>query len=490
VWSARTAGVRAVGKLRLWLALGVATVAAFVVASASGVSGGNTITTIAGKGIAGFSGDDRPATAGRLADADAVALDGHGHVSIVYRKAGASYLAAKPARSSAVSIYAASGSGGGPSKLYRVSIARNGRDTALGTIRTIGGSSISAITDIALGGDADGRKRLYAVSWNQLYLLNQKSGVAQQVSAAVLARPVNINALVSVRNGTLLAAGIDGSVVKIDTATGRGVVIGSFGAGLGSSGDLIVMPSGRIFGTATGAGSDALVQVNPGTGKARRVGAIGFDQVYGLTVARGRLFGLTNTNPGCPAGGLIEINVSSGRGNLLRCLSFSAWGATAGAPPASPGAPPAAKLRTFVDRIEKLLMQSAAGRRALAAALRAGFNCSISPRTAGQRIASVVENRRGLLAQLGSLETPTQQAGTAVALLSRAMQRSIDADRYYRDGFFAVAPTSGCPRATNRNFKLAKTSDALATATKQRFVAAFNPLAKRFQRRVWSAGEF
>jgi len=41
-----------VGKLRLWLALGVATVAAVVVASASGVSGGNTITTIAGTGVA------------------------------------------------------------------------------------------------------------------------------------------------------------------------------------------------------------------------------------------------------------------------------------------------------------------------------------------------------------------------------------------------------------------------------------------------------
>lgn len=318
-------------RMRLWLGVGVAAVAAVAATGASAVSGGGMITTIAGTGSftkSGLSGNDRPVTTGRLADADAVALDGHGHVSIVYRKAGASYLAAKSVRSSAVSIYAASGSGGGPSKLYRVSIARNGRDTALGTIRTIGGSSISAITDIALGGDADGRKRLYAVSWNQLYLLNQKSGVAQQVSAAVLTRPVNINALVSVRNGTLLAAGIDGSVVKIDTATGRGVVIGSFGAGLGSSGDLIVMPHGRIFGTATGAGSDALVQVNASTGKARRVGAIGFDQVYGLTVARGRLFGLTNTNPGCPAGGLIEINVSSGRGNLLRCLSFSAWGAT------------------------------------------------------------------------------------------------------------------------------------------------------------------
>lgn len=155
----------------------------------------------------------------------------------------------------------------------------------------------------------------------------------------------------------------------------------------------------------------------------------------------------------------------------------------------STGAPAAAELRTFVDRIENVLKQSAAGRRELGAALTAGFDCSISAREAGRRIARVVDKRQSILNQLGNLQTPTQQAVDVVTLLQRALQQSIEADRHYRDGFFAVAPSTSCPLPPNRNFELARKSDARATAAKERFVAAFDPLAKRFHRRTWSASE-
>ncbi len=59
----------------------------------------------------------------------------------------------------------------------------------------------------------------------------------------------------------------------------------------------------------------------------------------------------------------------------------------------------------------------------------------------------------------------------------------------WRDGFFAIATSTTCPLPPNPNFTLARKSDALATAAKQRLVAAFNPLAKRFHRRTWSANE-
>jgi hypothetical protein len=36
----------------------------------------------------------------------------------------------------------------------------------------------------------------------------------------------------------------------------------------------------------------------------------------------------------------------------------------------------------------------------------------------------------------------------------------------------------------------ARRADALATAVKARFLAAFNPLATRFGRRTWRADEF
>jgi serine/threonine-protein kinase len=147
------------------------------------------------------------------------------------------------------------------------------------------------------------------------------------------------------------------------------------------------------------------------------------------------------------------------------------------------------KLRAFVDRVENVLEQSAAGRAEISTALTAGLNCSIAPREAGQRIASVADNRQSILNQLGTLQTPNQEADQAVTLLQRALQQSIEADRHYRDGFFSVT-RPGCPLPRNSSFELASKSDAQATAAKRRFVAAFDPLAERFDRRVWSASEF
>ena len=102
----------------------------------------------------------------------------------------------------------------------------------------------------------------------------------------------------------------------------------------------------------------------------------------------------------------------------------------------------------------------------------------------------MADNRQSLLGQLGSLQTPTQQADDVVTLLQRALQQSIEADRHYRDGFFTAAEsTTTCPLPSNRDFTLAAESDAQATAAKTRLTAAFNPLARRFQRRTWSPTE-
>ncbi len=151
--------------------------------------------------------------------------------------------------------------------------------------------------------------------------------------------------------------------------------------------------------------------------------------------------------------------------------------------------PQATKLRTFVARIENVLTQSAEGRREIFTALSDGFNCSISPRNAARRIASVADNRQSVLVQLGNLDAPTSQANKAVTLLQAALQNSIEADRLYRDGFVADEH-AGCPPPPNPSFRSAARFDKRATAAKKRFVAVFNPLAKRFDRRTWTEAKF
>jgi hypothetical protein len=152
--------------------------------------------------------------------------------------------------------------------------------------------------------------------------------------------------------------------------------------------------------------------------------------------------------------------------------------------------PSLAARRTFVDRLENVLEQSAAGRREVAAALTAGFSCSISPLDASRRIASVADNRQSILGQLGTLHGPTPRADEVVTLLQQALQHSIEADRHYRDGFLALAePRTGCPLQQDRNFILARQSDTRATAVKRRVVTAFNPLAHEFRRREWTAAQ-
>jgi DNA-binding winged helix-turn-helix (wHTH) protein len=153
-------------------------------------------------------------------------------------------------------------------------------------------------------------------------------------------------------------------------------------------------------------------------------------------------------------------------------------------------APMDARVATFVDRIENVLEQSAAGRREIRAALNGGFGCSISPDEAARRVSSVADNRQSILEQLGSLRAPTSKADEIVTLLQRALQQSIEADRHYRDGFLELQAGTRCPLPPNAAFDLALKSDKRATVAKKRFVAAFNGLARENGRPTWSAGGF
>ena len=81
---------------------------------------------------------------------------------------------------------------------------------------------------------------------------------------------------------------------------------------------------------------------------------------------------------------------------------------------------------------------------------------------------------------------PGEEALRASDLLQKATAASIAADSVYQDWLRAKTSCSSLGRPP----AAARAADARATRLKQRFLAAFDPLAKRFAQRIWTADEF
>jgi DNA-binding SARP family transcriptional activator len=155
----------------------------------------------------------------------------------------------------------------------------------------------------------------------------------------------------------------------------------------------------------------------------------------------------------------------------------------------SNGAAANGELRSFVDKLENFLVQSHDGRTAVAAAVRGAINCSLSPHAAFIRLNRVQGNRQSLLQQAAALAVPdTQEALLASDLFQKSVHASFSADGHYSDWLGARKRCGPPGRSTD--LEEAHVADAAATRTKRKFVAAFDPLARRFHRHEWAAGDF
>jgi len=184
----------------------------------------------------------------------------------------------------------------------------------------LGETGIKEITDIAFLPDA----RLFGVTFTRLVIINtvtKKTGfVGGIIGKEYLSEERWINALAASADGQLYAATRDGELLTIDTETGKGTKVGVYGNDLGSSGDLVFLPDGTLFGTAKrlntlGETTDLLVRIDQNSGQADIIGDIGFKQVFGLAVGpRDELLGVADGNGQTK---LIKINKHKGKGKLI-----------------------------------------------------------------------------------------------------------------------------------------------------------------------------
>jgi len=147
------------------------------------------------------------------------------------------------------------------------------------------------------------------------------------------------------------------------------------------------------------------------------------------------------------------------------------------------------ELRTFVTKLENFLVQSREGRRQVGSTVKAAAACRLASHAALVQLDRVQRNRQSLLEQIAALSVPArEEALRSSDLLQQAARESIAADWHYRDWLLG---RKGCgPGGRNPDLRAAAVASARATRAKQAFVAAFDPLARRFGKRVWTAQEF
>jgi hypothetical protein len=139
-------------------------------------------------------------------------------------------------------------------------------------------------------------------------------------------------------------------------------------------------------------------------------------------------------------------------------------------------------IHSFTVNVGRLVNRFAADRKRSASAL----DCSRSPAAARVRIDQVIANRVAISDELNRLAMPAAKATTVSARLKTVLKHSIAANRHYRD-WLAAGETCPLPRTTA--LLDARRDDARATKAKRRFVAAFDPLARRERVRTWRANQ-
>jgi hypothetical protein len=131
----------------------------------------------------------------------------------------------------------------------------------------------------------------------------------------------------AINNGGTAYMTASNDVYTVDLSTGAATHLGSMGGSYNSSGDCVVNKDNSLYMSSNhNIAGDALVLIDGTTGQAQDIGLMGFSEVYGLTAAWGRMFGLTGS------GQLIEIDSGAGQATLVHTFPSIMWYGAASTP--------------------------------------------------------------------------------------------------------------------------------------------------------------
>jgi len=199
----------------------------------------------------------------------------------------------------------------------------------IGDFQLVGGAAITDMTDIAL----DKTGVMYGVSFGTLYLIDYKSGGAKCTSLATLS--TSFNGLTFVPAGmidptaeVLIGNANDGGWWRIDVAAGTATLtqLGSYGTGIGSSGDSVAIIGDKAYATVTGLGADDhVIVVDPKTGAMTTdLGGTGVTGLWGVGYWAGVMYGFASD------GALYSIDLKTAKATAIAGATKPAggwWGA-------------------------------------------------------------------------------------------------------------------------------------------------------------------
>ncbi|MBS2029717.1 MAG: protein kinase [Deltaproteobacteria bacterium] len=164
---------------------------------------------------------------------------------------------------------------------------------------------------------------LYAITAGELYRIPNPFDCKAELIGR-LTPAFAFNGLTFTRAGDLLAADPQGNVARIDPATAAVTLAGTFGSGLGCSGDLVGLADGTVFATARELNSpnlqgDWLVRLDPNTHAATKVATIGLGDIWALADWGTQLIGLDR------AGRTIVLDPITAKGQVVMTVPNRVW---------------------------------------------------------------------------------------------------------------------------------------------------------------------